>query len=169
MNSPFALLLQQLQQRISSTVPDITYIDQDLHQIDHYEAQGGRPAVSWPCVLIDFTDFNFENLGNNAQTATGNVVFRLAFNPYSASAQGTPGYYQERALQYYELEWALYNALEGWKPTGFAALTRIHSHTEPRNDRLRVRVQSFSLSFEDHSASPSYQTVQIPVNISVVN
>lgn len=165
MNSPFSLLLQQLQQRISSTVTDIAYIDQDLGQIDHYGP--GRPAVLWPCLLIDFTDTSFENMGNNAQTATCNVLLRLAFNPYSSSTSGTPTNYQQQALQYYETEWALYNALEGWRPTGFSTLSRTQAYTEKRDDRLRVRVQSFSLAFEDHSASPSYQTIQVPVNISI--
>ena len=93
MNAPFANIFLAIQQRIAATVPAITYIDQDLGQLN----SNGRPPVSWPCALIDFENFRFENLGENVQTAEGLVVLRLGFAPHSNSSQATPPATQQTA------------------------------------------------------------------------
>lgn len=113
MTSPFSTLLIALQDRIKTQIPDIRWIDQDLGQLENY---GDRPAVSFPCVLIDFQNFQYEDASDLIQFAEGTVNFRLAFAPFSNTNSLTPVSYQEKALQFYDLEWALYKALHGWKP-----------------------------------------------------
>lgn len=103
MNSPFATLLLQLQSHLRAAMPGITYIDQDLGQL----RPGARPPVSWPCALIDFEDFKFDNLAEQVQTASGIVVVRLGFAPHSATAAAAPADYREQALAYYDIEWRL--------------------------------------------------------------
>ena len=148
MNSPFAIIFLALQQRIQAEVPTITYIDQDLGQL----RSKTRPPVSWPCVLIDFEDFSFEHLGENVQTATGTVVLRLGFEPHSNSSQATPLPYIQQAIAYYDIEWALHKAVQGWSPaTDLGSFARISAATQTRADNYRVRELRYSLAFEDHS------------------
>src|SRR4051812_20122071 len=114
MNSPFANLFLALQKQIAKSYPDIAYIDQDLGQLN----AKSRPPVSWPCVLIDFEHFRFKDLSENVQTAKGTVVLRLGFAPHSNSSLKTPVDYKQQAISYYDLEWGLHKAIQGWSPSG---------------------------------------------------
>lgn len=148
MNSPFANIFLSLQAHIQSTVTAIAYIDQDLGQLK----TSTRPPVSWPCVLIDFEDFDFENLSTNVQTATGTVKLLLGFAPYSNSSQATPIAYLQQAIGYYDLEWMLHKAIQGWAPGDcFGHLIRTSATTQKRSDSYRVRELRYSIAFEDYS------------------
>lgn len=166
MNSPFANIFMAVQQRIQANVSTIAYIDQDLGQLK----SGVRPPVAWPCALIDFEDFDFENLGENVQTATGTVVLRLAFAPYSKSSQVTPTAYLQQAIGYYDIEWALHLALQGWAPgADFGRLIRTRASTQKRNDNYRVRELRYSIAFEDYSTKIQQQlaSASLVVNESI--
>lgn len=149
MNSPFANLFEALQTQIKAQVPAIRWIDQDMGQLESYNE---RPAVAWPCVLIDFDGWNFENMGQNCQTAEGDIIIRLAFPPFSHSNNLSP--VKDKALIFYEHEFNLHKALQGWNPEGFSPMTRISADTEKRNDPIRVRVIRYRIAFEDYSTAP---------------
>lgn len=163
MNSPFAQLYAYIIDRLREQVPSIRYINQDLMQLDAYET---RPAVSFPCVLIDMSQFSFESIGANAQQATGTITLRIAHTPYSNSSSLSPEQVREKALSYYELEWQIYKVLQGWGPGIFSPLKRIDASAEKREDDIAVRVLSFQTSFIDESASPTYTAVDPTLNIS---
>lgn len=157
MNAPLSQLFLALQARVQATVAAIQTIDQDLGQLK----PGIRPPVSWPCMLIDFEVFRFEDLSENVQTANGIVLLQLGFAPRSSSAAITPVNYVQMALDYYELEWDLHKVLQGWCPgDSFGSLDRISSETQKRNDSYRVREIRYSLSFDDYSARGGLQLVQ---------
>ena len=148
MNSRFANIFLAIQQHIQSTVAAISYIDQDLGQLKN----NVRPPVSWPCVLVDFEDFAFENMGENVQIAKGTLVLRLGFAPYSNSSQVTPAPYLQQAIGYYDLEWSLHLAMQGWSPgDDFGSLIRTSATTQKRTDNYRIRELRYSISFEDYS------------------
>ena len=58
--SPQANLFQSLIEKLK-TIDGLRYIDQDIGQLEHYEM---RPAVSWPCCLIDIAEFNYSDQQN---------------------------------------------------------------------------------------------------------
>ena len=154
MNSPFANIFLALRARIQSQVTAITYIDQDLNQLK----PAARPPVSWPCALIDFEDFNFDKMGDNVQIANGTVVVKIGFAPYSNTSQATPDPYTEQALGYYDIEWSLHLALQGWSPgDDYGHLIRTSAITQKRPDNYRVRELRYSLTFEDYSTKPQQQ------------
>jgi hypothetical protein len=149
MNSPFAQLFLALTDQLKTVLPPHAYIDQDLGQLEYYEI---RPAVSWPCALIDIDSFTFQELGDGSQMAEGDVVIRLAFPPYSSAKSTTPQEYREKALGFYEIEWAINKALHCWSPGDtFGSLTRISAQTERREDPIRVRELRYKLALEDYS------------------
>jgi hypothetical protein len=163
MNSPFANIFLAIQQRIQSNLSTISYIDQDLGQLK----SGARPPVSWPCVLIDFEAFEFEQMGDNVQTAKGTIALRLGFAPYSNSSQVTPSTYLRQAIGYYDIEWALHLAIQGWTPgIDFGPMVRTSVSTQKRSDSYRVRELRYSIAFEDYSTKPTqaYSTPTLVVN-----
>lgn len=144
-------------------MPDIRYIDQDLGQLK----AGPRQPVSWPCALIDFEDFAFSNLGENVQVANGTVVVRLGFTPFSGSSQLTPAPYIHQAIGYYDIEWALHIALQGWSPgSDYGSLSRISVTTQKRTDNIRVREMHYSIAFEDYSTKHMLQFVPAVLDVT---
>ncbi len=167
MNSPFANIFTALQQQVQAQVPDIIYIDQDLGQL-RTDKTNTRPPVQWPCLLIDFEDFNFADMGSLVQSAEGTVVLRLGFAPYSSSAATTPTTYVQKAIGYYDVEWALHKALQGWAPgTSYGSLTRIATATQKRTDTIRVRELRYRIAFQDYSTKPVQQTVAANIVVGV--
>lgn len=152
MQNPFGHLILELQKRIRTQVPQIREVAEDKGQLEHYDT---KPAVSFPCVLIDF-DFNFDDMGDNTQMADGQVVLRLAFPPYSSSSSLMPDLVKEKGLSYTDIEWNLNKALHGWQPANMGYLARRKAQTEMRRDPLRVREIRYEMSFEDYSAQDQH-------------
>jgi hypothetical protein len=156
MTSIFNQLLIKLQNKLmadisdSETTPGIRYVDQDLGQVDVYDT---RPAVSFPCVLIDFSQTLYEQKQFKTQWAKMNINLRLVFDPYSASNSLAAESVREKALAYYEIENKIYLSLQEWNADGLLMLPmkRIASSTEKRDDKLRIRNIVFTAIFEDRS------------------
>jgi hypothetical protein len=155
MNAPFANIFLAIQARIAENMHDIRHIAHDLGQL----SVKGRPPVSWPCVLIDFEDFSFSNLGEHIQSAMGTVVVRLGFAPHSGTGKDTPEAYKEKALTYYDLEWELHKLLHGWSPDEqtAGAMIRTGTATQRRTDSYRVRELRYAIAFEDYSTKTEIQ------------
>lgn len=152
LSSPHANLYNALVEKLKVAVPAIRYIEQDLSQLEHYEI---RPAVSWPCCLIDLEEFNFSNAGGvNNQLVEGIITLRIGLVKYTDSNNLVPENIRENALQFFEIEELVYKALHAWAPNGFSKLTRLVSATEKRDDDIRVRILKFAISYTDTSAKP---------------
>ena len=152
-----------LQNRIKTEVPEIRYIEQDLGQLEVYE---DRPAVSWPCVLLDFQVSEYRDQLLNVQDGDLVITVRIGHNPYSHSHNLAALEVREKALHYYELENKVYKALQGFEHEDFFnPLSRKNAATEKRDDPFRVRVLTFDCGIEDYTAQPDYQYVQPDLSI----
>jgi hypothetical protein len=158
-SSPFANLYLKVMARLTAMVPELRYIDQDLGQLEHYEI---RPAVSFPCVLIDVDAFDFSDTSSNSQVGEGMLKIRLGVQAYSAANNLAPASVQLKALEYYELEQKIHEALHGWRDEGFSKLLRRKSVLEDRNDPIRVRVIPYAVTFDDSTTATKYTTVARP-------
>ena len=153
--------------RIKEQVPEIKWIDQDFGQLENY---ADRPAVQFPCVLIDFPDQHFKELGDRDQWGEVTIQFRIGFAAFSSANSAAPLSAQELALQYYEIENKMFVALNGWVPlyNGEAIcqpIIRIRAVTEGRDDAYRVRVNQYTTGYEDKGAMPVRQTVKAALMI----
>lgn len=160
MVSLFAQLFLAIQQRIATQVPEIKHIDQDLGQLEYYQE---RPSVAFPCVLIDFATTNYANHGNSVQWAELSITIRLGFAPFTSALSVFPDVSKEAALQYYELEHKLYEALAGFTANDCVQpFIRTTAATERRNDPYRIRELIFTTATEDDTATPTTNTVTNP-------
>jgi hypothetical protein len=150
LQSPFANLYESVMARIKEKVPAIKYIDQDMGQLENY---GLRPAVGFPCLLIDTDEFEFSEQGNDSrQLGDGFIIIRMGVPAWSSSSGFTPAAIREKALQYYEIENEIFKALHRWSPDGFNRLLRRKVRTEKRDDEIRVRIIAFQVLYTDESA-----------------
>ena len=163
MNSPFSNLYEQIMLRIKDQVQSVRYINQELGQLENYSSSTGRPAVTYPCVLIDLDSFSTSDLGGNAQSLEGEVVIRLALDTWSNASSLASAETREKSLKYFDVEFDIYQAISSWSPDSlynedtliahFSTLARIAVSTEKREDGIRVRVMRFKAEIEDYSAT----------------
>mgnify|MGYP003574986080 CR=1 FL=1 len=148
--SIFGQLFLALQNLIKTKCPSVRWIDLDLGQL---EEDTMRPAVSFPCVLIDFNQSTFEDLQRKAQKGQGVFTLRIGFASYSQTASTTPAPVTEKGLQFFEIENEVFKAVQGFEAEGLVdCCSRVNVATERREDGLRVRVMTFNFDYEDHSA-----------------
>lgn len=146
----FALIFVALQKYIQEMVPEIKYIDLDIGQLETYV---DRPAVSFPCLLIDFSASTYSGLGEQVQWWDGNISTRLGFAPYSATNDKTPEVTRFKGLEYFEIESKLFKALEGFTADDtIQPMVRISANSERRDDAYRVRETIFTSSTQDNTA-----------------
>ena len=167
-SSPFAQLYVALQQYLKTEVPDIRHIDLELGQLDYYHT---RPAVSFPCLFIDFPNTGYEGEGDNVQWADITIVMRLGLDPFSSASSITPDASIEKSLGFFELENQLVAALQGYAPEYneeeiCQPLIRISAGTEVRQDPFRVRKITFTTGGEDVVAQPQTTKVSARLNIT---
>lgn len=163
----FAQLFISICERIKAEVPAVLWIDRDFGQLEHYS---DRPAVEFPCVLIDFPNSTFKDEGENVQWADVLVQFRLAFAPYSSTSAATPVQWQEEALKYFSIESDLYRAFQGWEPDYDNAsiaqpFSRVMSASEIREDTYVVRSSHYATAGEDAAAQVVRNRVSAKLNI----
>lgn len=159
--SPFANFYLNTIERLSTEAPIVRYIEQDLGQMDNYP-EGGRPPVSFPCVLIDIDDTAFEEIGENCQLGEGILQVRVCQPTYSAANNLTPTEVRNTALNYYETEQQVHNALHGWAKDNISKLVRVSAKLEKRNDEYRVRVMRYRFGMEDNSTARVRNSVARP-------
>jgi hypothetical protein len=158
--SPFANLYLKIVSRLEAEVPELKFIDQDLGQLENYEI---RPAVEFPCALIDVDDFDFTDAGNfTTQIGNGLLVIRLGVGAWSPSNNLAPNDVRLKALNYYEIEQKIHVALHGWSNDGFAKLRRKKAKKEERNDNIRVRVISYAVTIQDETTKPTRTSLPRP-------
>jgi len=150
-----------IQERIATEVPEIKFIDQDLGQLEYYK---DRPAVAFPCVLLDMADIQPTDNSGNSQIVTVTLEVRLAIAAYVEATRYFSRQHKETALNYYNVEHRINKALHGWYIDGlFNALDRVRIKTERREDNLRVRVISYQFAYMDNTAMRvPFQTIATP-------
>jgi hypothetical protein len=147
MDSFFSKLYLDLQERIKSAVPEIEWIEQDFGQ-DVFDEW--RPNVAFPAVLIDFPSTVYSEIGNINQSANATISLRLLFAPFSQSYEDAPVEVREDALQFFEIENKLVNALQGWVPTGAYCQPLLRRTVASMNNNrtgLRIRNLSFLTAY----------------------
>lgn len=166
----FGQLFIALSDHLKKQVPELRWIDQDFGQLEVFEY---RPNVAFPCVLIDFAAAAYSNLSQLSQVGELTITVRIGFTPFSSAQQSAPMDVRQKALEYYEIEQKVYQALQGFNTLQCQPLMRMSAQTEQRVSAsgaqdasgLRVRILSFQTSFEDNSAERQY-TVQ-PANLEI--
>lgn len=147
MNSFFSKLYIDLLFQLQTQVPELKWIEQDLGQ----DQTDVRPNVAFPAALIDFPRADYSDMGELGQMSTVSVQIRLMVSTYSQSYAAAPTSTREDALDYFELEHKVIEALHGWQPSGgyCQPLVRRSVSSQNRGDiGLRIRSITFDTDYE---------------------
>jgi hypothetical protein len=147
--SPKGNLIAKVQDKLK-TVSDLKYIDLDMGQLENY-AEGFRPPVNFPCVLLDADGFNYSDTSANLQEGEGFLVVRLAVAQWSPTNNLVGDSIRLAGMNFWNIEQKVHEALHGWKDEGFSNLLRRSSNIERRNDNIRVLVIRYAVSISDQT------------------
>jgi hypothetical protein len=165
MESFFSKLYLDLQSRIKEAVPEIEWIEQDFGQDTLGE---WSPNIAFPAVLIDFPLTQYSETGNINQSAEATIALRLLFAPFSQSYEDAPLEVREDALEFFETENRLVNALQGWVPDGAYCQPLLRRAAASLNNNLtglRTRNLQFATAYLEIFEQPEalQQTVEMKI------
>ena len=139
--------------RLSKAVPDLRWIDLDQGQIDF---PADNYPIDFPALLIDFTNTEWEDIGQQIQGGEMMISFRTAFRLYEDMNNHTPEESRNAGLQKLQLLKTIHKALQGFAGANYNRLSRIRTFTEKREDGLKVITMQYSTYITDNSARESF-------------
>ena len=112
------VILQNIQNKLTSEVTDLKYVDEDCGQLNMYQ-----PPVKWPCCLIDVTAINYTHLGidrtkvpQTRQTGKIAVKLTLANLKLTNSSAMAPQSQKDQAWLIWDLAQKIHEKIHGFAP-----------------------------------------------------
>ena len=145
--------LESIQQRIAESEL-FNYVDENWGQLDMY---GPEIPVKWPCVLIDITNGNFNDMGRsfdaspqNRQQGMLTVELTVAELKLTNSSWKAPQTQKTKAVNMWKLQEKLHEVVHGWAPdpkTG--ALMRSNFARVKRDDGVQEVRVTYTIGIHD--------------------
>lgn len=110
-------ILLDIQDQLGKTVPELAYVDKDWGQLSQE-----KPAVKFPCALLDLKDIKFSQTGNGGQVADTEITVTVANIRLTPSSISAPK--REEAYQIIGLLAKIHAALHTFSTGDYAPLFR---------------------------------------------
>lgn len=134
-------------ERLSSELPELSYIDEDYGQLETPETEDHYP-VTFPCALIAEPDTEWEELTGDRQRGRSSITVRLAMDCYDDS-HASSGSYTSVATRH-SLASRLHRALRHFCPAAAATgLVRTHSRGYSLPGGIKVVELTFAFRITD--------------------
>lgn len=131
------------------------------------EADGEEIPFPVPAVLIEFTSFPFEELGQKAQEAETDIRFHIASDiTVNEVSNSTPTQVRSNALAHLKLIDAVHNSLSGFSGESFSSLSRTQVDTDAAPTSYYIHVVSYKTRVTDTSAVKKLVPAQPNINIT---
>lgn len=107
-----------IQDRLSTMVPALRYIDKNWNQLNM-----PQPPVQWPCCLIDLDNIDYSQTSSSDRLADATISLTIATQHTVRSSAKAPS--KSDAYDILDVLESVMEALEGWRvPDTTQALTR---------------------------------------------
>lgn len=132
--------------RLEARVPDLRWVDAEDGQL----SSSDRPAVAFPCALVDIAYVDCKTLTGGTQRVKANITLRVAFNSSGHSDTSAPDAVRRRALSRFDTLDAVHNSLQWWGGNGlFNPLRRLRCVPERHPGALKVYCAVYETEFTD--------------------
>jgi hypothetical protein len=137
-----------IQTKITTDVPLVRWVDFDLGQYDDE-----LPSVSFPAVLVDFTNSTFFNLGQGAAIGTQLLSIRAGFKVRERTHSVAKPAFKAVGLAHLDILEDIKKALKGLSGANFNGLVFLSESNEQRED-YRIYTLSYECTVFSSPASP---------------
>ncbi len=127
--------------RLHEVAPELRWIDLDEGQLYTPE----RPAVAWPCCLVDMSYDDCETLANGRQNVSARVVVRVAFINQGPTALAAPEPVRTQSLERFDTLQRIHVGLQLWRIDG---LTRPFRRRSIRPEQRGGGIKVYSVIYE---------------------
>lgn len=110
-------ILLDIQRQLGATIPELAYIDKDWGQLAY-----DKPAVKFPCALLDVKEITYTQMGKGCQMADTQITVTVASMRLAASSLLAPR--QEDAYHVIELLGRIHAALHQFTTGSYSPLFR---------------------------------------------
>ncbi len=140
--------------------------------VDKYRGQLDTPGIFTfprPAVFISFGRFEWESMVNGTQRGEGLIKFRIVVENYADSYEGSVN--QDLALDFFEFNEKVHEALQGLSGTYFGNLERKTDEDDEDHGNLIVTVMEYQTTLFDNSANTTknYVLVDPALNVEYKN
>jgi hypothetical protein len=137
--------------------------------VDKYRGQLDTPGIFTfprPAVFISFGRFEWESMVNGSQRGEGLIKFRIVVENYADSYEGSVN--QDLALDFFEFNEKVHEALQGLSGTYFSNLKRKTDEDDEDHGNLIVTVMEYQTTLIDNSANETKNYVLVDPAINVM-
>ena len=132
--------------RLKTEVPGLRWIDAEEGQLN----TGERPAVAFPCCLIDISYPSCETHMGGRQKINAQIQLRVAFQAGGSTNAAAPKLVREHALSCMDMLDMIHEALQWWNGGNlFNPMRRLRGAPEKRADGLKVYNVIYETEFMD--------------------
>lgn len=132
--------------RLKTEVPQLRWIDAEEGQLN----TGERPAVAFPCCLIDISYPSCETHMGGRQKINAQIQLRVAFQAGGSTNAAAPKLVREHALSCMDTLDKIHEALQWWNGGNlFNPMRRLRGAPEKRADGLKVYKVIYETEFMD--------------------
>lgn len=148
-------LYNTILERIKAQITEIKFIDFEMGQLESL-SQNERPAVVFPCALIDIDYPNCENKDEDEtiQMVTARVSIKMAFEVQPQTDSLAATLKRTAGLAFLDTVEKVYKNFQGYSTNDFESFTRKSQSPDKRFDGSGIKVYDlvFETSFLDTSA-----------------
>jgi hypothetical protein len=131
--------------RLETNVPALRWIDWDNGQL---EAE--RPAVTYPCCLIDLIYPSCDDIAKQEQIADVEIVLRISFDHRGATNAATSAENRTTAMSVFDTIEDVHKQLQGWTNTWtLSPLSRKSAIREKRRNNKPVYRITYTTTLHD--------------------
>lgn len=131
--------------QIEQCVPEVRWIDADEGQLN---VSGKRPAVAFPCVLIEMNYPQTTALQGGTEKIQAQFTLRVAFEGFGTTNSAAPEHVRERSLERLDILEKIHKAVQWWNYNRLInPMRRQRVTTERRQDGLKVYDMVYETTF----------------------
>lgn len=142
----------------------VAYVDRYNNQFAHLDEE---KVLRYPCVLIEFSDIQWQQIGRHAQRGTVLVDLYIATKVRGRTAAA--GRMEDPAVEDFELLSALRIVLRDLRLDYAGTFTRTRSVTDHDHDSTIVNLEQYAVTVLDSTAEPRTRRVSVNVDIGEVS
>lgn len=133
---------------LEKEVPELRWIDEDEGQLN--TQPGVRPAVDFPCCLVDIQYQGCRDITDTEQVVTATITLKIAFLPNGETNNKAPEHIRKRALERLFVTDKIHKAVQGWTADdSISPISRRSARPSIIANKMKLYTLVYDTTFEE--------------------